>query len=122
MPINIKIEDVQAVLPVSAAWNTNITVKNSELVIYNDAPQKALGMSNIRVAMAGEKNSGTDKKVIALSANKKRTLNIETINSKLAIDEAIADQSDVNITGKKSQVVFFQSQRKIEGNKKNDQH
>lgn len=120
MSIKIEIEDTQAVLPVSAAWNANITVKNSDVVIYDDGPQKTLEMNNVRIATEEKVSSGAVKKVVPLPAQKKQTLNIETINSKLAIDEAIADRGDVNITGKKSQVVFYKSQRSIEGNIKND--
>jgi hypothetical protein len=115
MAISIEVKDVQAVLPVSAAWNANIKVENSELVIYDDGPQKTLEMSNLRIATEKKDSSWARQKVVA--ANKERTLNIDTNNSKIAIDEAICEQGTVNITGELSKVLFYESQRAIEGNK-----
>lgn len=116
MAVAIEVKDVQAVLPVSAAWNANIKVENSELVIYDDGSQKTLEMSNIRVAMTGDDKSNTGDNIVKYSANKERTLNIQTKNSKIAIDETIGEQGTVNITGESSRVLFFQSQRTIGGN------
>lgn len=116
MSVTIEVKDVQAVLPVSAAWNAKIIAINSELVIYNDAPQETLEMGNIRVAMAENDYSDTDNNVVEYSTNKERILNIETKNSKIAIDEAISEQGTLNITGDSSKVLFFQSQRAIGGN------
>ena len=114
MAVAIEVKDVQAVLPVSAAWNANIKVENSELVIYDDGPQKTLEMSNLRIVTEKKDSSWLRKKVV--SANKERTLNIQTKNSKIAIDETIGEQGTVNITGESSRVLFFQSQRAIGGN------
>ncbi len=113
MSITIQIKNAQAVMPVSAIWNADIEVINSELVIYDDTPLKTLELNNIRVAMADK-----GKNIVKKSTNnKQRILNIQTKNSKIAIDEVISEQGTLNITGESTRVLFFQSQRAI-GDKK----